>query len=158
MPKLFMEILIVFLLNSKVDLKKLLFIQDKVNFFVKIFILDIAKTITEMFDVPIELKFEKVYHPMILLAKKRYVGYKKETFESIPQIDGKGLEIVRRDGSDLGQRVMRDILEILFTTSDLSKAKNYMNSIWTKLEQGKINIKEYVIAKELKSRYKMPPP
>ena len=33
-----------------------------------------AKELSERFDSPIEFKFEKVYNPLILMAKKRYVG------------------------------------------------------------------------------------
>ena len=33
-----------------------------------------------------------------------------------------------------------------------------MNEIWNKIESGKVNIKDLVIAKELKSNYTVPPP
>ncbi len=41
----------------------------------------------------------EVYHPCVLLAKKRYVGFKYESpDEKEPVFDAKGIETVRRDG------------------------------------------------------------
>lgn len=78
---------------------------------------DIAETITAMNPAPIKLKFEKVgihvevqfwspfissvqvYLPCVLMAKKRYVGFKYETTDDAePDFDAKGIETVRRDG------------------------------------------------------------
>ena len=62
----------------------------------------------------------KVYRPLILLAKKRYVGLKYETLNSVPVLEGKGIEIVRRDGCDATAKIMTKCLNTLFETSDLS--------------------------------------
>jgi DNA polymerase zeta len=35
---------------------------------------------------------------MILVAKKRYVGYKIERLGEKPEFEAKGIELVRRDG------------------------------------------------------------
>ena len=52
---------------------------------------------------------------------------------------------------------MLNVLKILFQEKNLSKAKLYMNEIWNKIEAGKVNIKDFVIAKELKTKYIVPP-
>ena len=60
----------------------------------------------------VKLKFEKVYYPCILLAKKRYVGLKYESRDQkIPEFDVKGIETVRRDE----------------TPADLSQVKEFSN-------------------------------
>ena len=81
-----------------------------------------AETITAMNPPPIKLKFEKVYLPnltqarqliirqvylpCVLMAKKRYVGFKFENIDDVePVFDAKGIETVRRDGV-LAQRKM----------------------------------------------------
>lgn len=57
--------------------------------------------ITNMFPKPLKLKFEKIYYPSILLAKKRYIGYMFETPQQTePVLDAKGIEIIRRDGNN----------------------------------------------------------
>lgn len=61
-----------------------------------------------MNPAPIKLKFEKVYLPCVLMAKKRYVGYKYETIDATEAgFDAKGIETVRRDGV-LAQRKMTE--------------------------------------------------
>lgn len=69
---------------------------------------EIAETVTAMNPAPIKLKFEKVYLPCVLMAKKRYVGYKYETVDATEAgFDAKGIETVRRDGV-LAQRKMTE--------------------------------------------------
>jgi len=72
---------------------------------------DMAQAVTSLNKNPIKLKFEKVYHPCILLAKKRYVGFKydRET-QTVPEFDAKGIETVRRDGTPLEQRIEEQVL------------------------------------------------
>ncbi|KAJ3512433.1 hypothetical protein NLJ89_g3521 [Agrocybe chaxingu] len=67
---------------------------------------EIAEAITAMNPAPVKLKFEKVYLPCVLMAKKRYVGFKFENVDDTePAFDAKGIETVRRDGV-LAQRKM----------------------------------------------------
>lgn len=37
-----------------------------------------VEEISKMYPSPIELKFEKIYHPFLIAAKKKYCGYKYE--------------------------------------------------------------------------------
>ncbi|GFP53137.1 DNA polymerase zeta catalytic subunit [Trichoderma asperellum] len=87
---------------------------------------EIAQAITKRNPKPIKLKFEKVYHPCVLLAKKRYVGYKYETKDQLkPEFDAKGIETVRRDGTPAEQKIEEKALRLLFETADLSQVKKY---------------------------------
>ena len=91
---------------------------------------DIADTITALNPSPIKLRFEKVicytnclkcrahypplevYHPCVLLAKKRYVGFKYENPDQTePTFDAKGIETVRRDGVFAQQRMTENCLK-----------------------------------------------
>lgn len=76
-----------------------------------------------MFPYPIEMKFEKVYDGLFLVAKKRYYGKMYESENSKPKYEGKGLECVRRDGIELTRNLMRQMLDTLIDTKDLSKLK-----------------------------------
>ncbi|KAL2801789.1 hypothetical protein BJX63DRAFT_416603, partial [Aspergillus granulosus] len=87
-----------------------------------------GRTREEAFNIGEEiaraLKFEKVYHPCILLAKKRYVGFKYEhRDQKEPDFDAKGIETIRRDGTPAGQKIEEKALKILFRTADLSQVK-----------------------------------
>ncbi|KDQ63750.1 hypothetical protein JAAARDRAFT_53942 [Jaapia argillacea MUCL 33604] len=123
---------------------------------------DIADTITAMNPVPIKLKFEKVYLPCVLMAKKRYVGFKYETpDDKQPVFDAKGIETVRRDGVPAQQKMTETCLKILFRSQDLSEVKDYCYSSWTKILENKVSIQDFIFAKEVKmGTYsdRVPPP
>ncbi|KAI0521109.1 DNA polymerase family B [Xylaria bambusicola] len=112
---------------------------------------EIAKTITDMNPRPIKLKFEKVYHPCVLLAKKRYVGYKYESKDQVkPEFDAKGIETVRRDGTPAEQMIEEKALKILFETADLSQVKAYFKRQCTKIMRGGVSIQDFCFAREVK--------
>ncbi|EGP82687.1 uncharacterized protein MYCGRDRAFT_77946 [Zymoseptoria tritici IPO323] len=112
---------------------------------------EIAAQITAMNPRPIKLKFEKVYHPCVLLAKKRYVGFKYESpKQEVPDFDAKGIETVRRDGTPAEQKIEEKALKLLFRTADLSQVKSYFQSQCTKILHGKISVQDFCFAKEVK--------
>ncbi|KAF3039111.1 DNA polymerase zeta [Didymella keratinophila] len=112
---------------------------------------EISKAITDANPRPIKLKFEKVYHPCVLLAKKRYVGFKYEhRAQTEPDFDAKGIETVRRDGTPAEQKIEERALKILFRTADLSQVKSYFQDQCAKIMQGRISIQDFLFAKEVK--------
>ncbi|KAK2461909.1 hypothetical protein APHAL10511_006372 [Amanita phalloides] len=124
---------------------------------------DIAETITALNPSPIKLKFEKVYHPCVLLAKKRYVGFKYEhPDQTDPVFDAKGIETVRRDGVSAQQKMTESCLKMLFRSQDLSEIKAYCYRSWAKLLDGRASIRDFIFSKEVKlgtySDKGLPPP
>ncbi|KAI0476203.1 DNA polymerase family B [Xylariaceae sp. FL0804] len=112
---------------------------------------EMAKAITDMNPRPVKLKFEKVYHPCVLLAKKRYVGYKFESKDQVkPDFDAKGIETVRRDGTPAEQMIEEKALKILFETADLSQVKSYFQRQCTKIMRGAVSIQDFCFAREVK--------
>ncbi|KAI1263341.1 DNA polymerase family B [Xylariaceae sp. FL1019] len=112
---------------------------------------EIAKKITDMNPRPIKLKFEKVYHPCVLLAKKRYVGYKYESKDQVePEFDAKGIETVRRDGTPAEQMIEEKALKTLFETADLSQVKTYFQRQCAKIMRGAVSIQDFCFAREVK--------
>ena len=124
---------------------------------------EIAQTITNMNPRPIKLKFEKVYFPCVLLAKKRYVGFKYESKQQTePDFDAKGIETVRRDGTPAEQKIEEKALKLLFRTADLSEVKRYFQRQCSKIMRGDVSIQDFCFAKEVKlgtySDRGVPPP
>lgn len=112
---------------------------------------EIAKTITDINPRPIKLKFEKVYLPCVLIAKKRYVGFKYESRDQVePEFDAKGIETVRRDGTPAEQKIQEKALKILFRTSDLSQVKEYFQSQCEKIMKGSVSIQDFCFSKEVR--------
>ncbi|KAI9247624.1 hypothetical protein BY458DRAFT_536724 [Sporodiniella umbellata] len=111
----------------------------------------IADTITHLNPNPIRLKFEKIYHPAILLAKKRYVGFKYEhPDDTEPVYEAKGIETVRRDHTSATQKILEASLKILFRTQDASQLKEYLYKQWEKILSNRVSVKDFIIAKEVR--------
>ncbi|RAR07607.1 DNA polymerase zeta catalytic subunit [Stemphylium lycopersici] len=124
---------------------------------------EIAAAITAANPRPIKLKFEKVYQPCVLMAKKRYVGFKYEhRNQTEPDFDAKGIETVRRDGTPAEQKIEEKALKLLFRTADLSQVKRYFQEQCAKIMEGRISIQDFLFAKEVKlgtySEKGRPPP
>jgi DNA polymerase zeta len=112
---------------------------------------EIADTVTKANPRPVKLKFEKVYHPCVLLAKKRYVGWKYESpDQTVPEFDAKGIETVRRDGTPVEQKIEEKALKILFRTHDLSQVKRYFQEQCFKIMAGNVSIQDFLFAREVK--------
>ncbi|KAL6779569.1 POLZ1 [Auxenochlorella protothecoides x Auxenochlorella symbiontica] len=112
---------------------------------------EIQRVVTAANPSPILLKLEKVYHPCVLLTKKRYVGFAYESHsQATPAFDAKGIETVRRDTCPAVAKMMERSLRLLFTTKDLSQVKQYCERQWTKILSGRVSIQDFVFAKEVR--------
>lgn len=111
----------------------------------------ISEAVTKMNPEPVKLNFEKVYLPCVLVAKKRYVGYKFESPSQLrPVLDVKGLEIIRRDGFVALQRMQEACVRILFDTQDLTLVKQYCQRQWSKIYAGLVSPLHLVTAKAVR--------
>lgn len=111
----------------------------------------LAEKVTNFMPDPIKLKFEKVYHPCVLLAKKRYVGQCYE-FENqmVPKFEAKGIETIRRDGIPAQLKMVGKTLRILFETKDISKVKEYVLRQFYKILTNRVNVKDFCFAKAVR--------
>ncbi|KAG0605129.1 hypothetical protein M758_9G034000 [Ceratodon purpureus] len=112
---------------------------------------DIAASVTAMNPNPVTLKMEKVYHPCVLLTKKRYVGYSYESpGQATPIFDAKGIETIRRDSCAAVAKTLERSLRTLFETQDLSQVKAYLQRQWGKIVSGRVSLRDFVFAKEVR--------
>lgn len=57
-------------------------------------------------------RYKQVYLPCVLMAKKRYVGFKFEHPDDLEAVfDAKGIETVRRDGIPAQQKMVETCLK-----------------------------------------------
>lgn len=124
---------------------------------------DIADSVTALNPKPVKLKFEKVYMGCLLMAKKRYVGFKYEHPDEVePVFDAKGIETIRRDGFPAQQKIEEVCLKMLFRGNDLSEVKAFCRAEWTKILNGRVSIQDFIVAKEVRlgtySDKGVPPP
>lgn len=120
---------------------------------------EVAKKVTEVMGESIELEMEKVYFPYLLFGKKRYAGlmFEKIKGKILQQyIDNKGIEVVRRDWSELTGEVMRNLLDYIFLDRDIEKSKQYVKSVIQDMVDDKIPIEKFILSKSLRGKYKNP--
>ncbi|KAL3067979.1 hypothetical protein niasHT_037969 [Heterodera trifolii] len=108
-----------------------------------------AREISRRFPPPIQLEFEKVYFPYLLINKKRYAGLYWTNAERHDKMDCKGLETVRRDNCQLVSLVLNNCLEKLLIDRDDRAAIGYAKKVISELICGHIDISMLIISKEL---------
>uniref|UniRef100_A0A6P6Y8K3 DNA polymerase n=1 Tax=Dermatophagoides pteronyssinus TaxID=6956 RepID=A0A6P6Y8K3_DERPT len=81
-----------------------------------------AHDINSQFKKPLELEFEKVFCPYLLINKKRYAGLMWTAPDSFTKVETKGLETVRRDFCPFVLNFVRSqIAALLNQQVDISK-------------------------------------
>ncbi|KAG9304598.1 hypothetical protein G9A89_020162 [Geosiphon pyriformis] len=108
-----------------------------------------AELVTSKFIKPINLEFEKVYFPYLLISKKRYAGLYWTRPEKWDKLETKGIETVRRDNCLLVQHVIETCLRKILVDRDVDGAKDYTMKIISDLLQNKIDMSQLVITKAL---------
>lgn len=115
---------------------------------------DAAKEISKAFVAPIQLEFEKVYFPYLLINKKRYAGLYWTSPEKHDKMDCKGIETVRRDNCTLVAHVIDTCLRKILLDRDVEAAISFVKQVIAELLQNKIDMSQLVISKALaKSDY-----
>ncbi|KDR67983.1 hypothetical protein GALMADRAFT_257532 [Galerina marginata CBS 339.88] len=113
-----------------------------------------ASLVTAKFVKPINLEFEKVYYPYLLISKKRYAGLYWTKPEKYDKMDAKGIETVRRDNCRLVSTVIETCLHKMLIDRDVKGAEDYTKRTISDLLQNKIDMSQLVITKALsKSDY-----
>ncbi|KAI8336982.1 DNA polymerase family B-domain-containing protein [Chlamydoabsidia padenii] len=113
-----------------------------------------AKIVTDQFVRPINLDFEKVYFPYLLISKKRYAGLYWTRTDKFDKLDAKGIETVRRDNCRLVSNVIQNCLDKLLIERDVEGAQAYVKQTISDLLQNKVDLSQLVITKALsKSDY-----
>ena len=109
--------------------------------------IEMGEYVDSHFLRPVELEFEKVYLPFMLLKKKRYCGKKFE--EGHVKIDMKGLECVRRDFCPLLVKTQKEMLTVLMNTMNIEKACNVVSKAMQDLAMNKIPLELLTMSKKL---------
>ncbi|KAJ3057624.1 DNA-directed DNA polymerase delta, partial [Rhizoclosmatium hyalinum] len=108
-----------------------------------------AVYVTQHFVKPINLDFEKVYWPYLLINKKRYAGLYWTNPVKHDKLDAKGIETVRRDSCQLVGNVIETCLHKILIDRDTAGAEAYVKNVIADLLQNKIDLSYLVISKGL---------
>lgn len=114
---------------------------------------------------PIEMEFEKVFHPFILLSKKRYIGRKydniKDPFEMTKLVTS-GIALTRRDYCKMVKKCYKSILDIIMEMKDndisvINKAINVYKEYIVNIIDYKISFDDLIVSALLAKSYKTRP-
>lgn len=108
-----------------------------------------AVEVTKHFKRPINLEFEKVYYPYLLINKKRYAGLYWTKADHYDKMDAKGIVTVRRDNCRLVVTLINTCLRKLLIERDVPGAIDYAKSVIADLLCDRIDISQLVITKAL---------
>ena len=113
-----------------------------------------SKMATELFKEPNELELEKIYTPFFLFAKKRYAALKYEDPLGEPELDVKGIQLVRRDNCKLVKKVSKGVLDMLMYKKDIEGASNIVKDAVVDLIEERVPMDQLIISKTLRDKYK----
>jgi len=108
-----------------------------------------AEEVSKTFIKPIKLEFEKVYHPYLLINKKRYAGLYFTKPDTYDKIDCKGIETVRRDNCPMVAKMMNTCLQMILVGRNPQGAVTFVKQTISDLLCNRIDISQLVITKEL---------
>ena len=110
----------------------------------------------KIYTHPHDLEYEKVYYPLILITKKRYIGIKYE----FNPIEGKktsmGVVTKRRDNAPILKHTFIGVVDTLMKECDLYKAIDLVKDICKKMINDHFDLNMFVISKTLREYYKDP--
>lgn len=108
---------------------------------------------------PIEMEFEKVFQPFVLLTKKRYIAQKydnmKDPFQ-LKGLDAKGIALTRRDYCKMVKDCYRHVIDTIMDTDDsqsITKSIDVFKSYIDKIHNYNINIDDIVISAQIGKEY-----
>lgn len=103
----------------------------------------------------LEIDIDGAYKSMLLLKKKKYAALAAERRgdEIIVKEEFKGLDIVRRDWSNIARKVGTEVLQRLLHETDedaaLTKIHEYLETVGNDLRERKFKLTEFIIHKAL---------
>lgn len=111
---------------------------------------------------PIEMEFEKIFQPFILLTKKRYIGYKYDNVNNPDKskgLDVKGIALTRRDYCLMVKECYNKIINELVNDgyNGIDKSLEIFKQYIKDIDEYKIDIDKLVLSAQLAKSYKTRP-
>jgi hypothetical protein len=105
---------------------------------------------------PIELEFEKVYQPFILLTKKRYIGKKFEDTRDpmkLKTVTTAGIALTRRNYSQLVKSCYKEVIDCILDTGDLQKSCDIYKNYIKEIEKYNVKYEDLVVSAQIGKEY-----
>lgn len=111
---------------------------------------------------PIEMEFEKVFQPFILLTKKRYIGKKYENMKDpfkLKEITKSGIAITRRDYCKMVKNCYTEVIDCIVNEDGggVNDSVEIYKSYVDRIDNYQIDIDDLVVSAMLAKSYKTRP-
>lgn len=111
---------------------------------------------------PIEMEFEKVFQPFILLTKKRYIGKKYENMKDpfkLKEITKSGIAITRRDYCKMVKNCYSEVIDCIVNedSGGVDASVEIYKSYIDRIDNYQIDIDDLVVSAMLAKSYKTKP-
>lgn len=111
---------------------------------------------------PIELEFEKVFQPFILLTKKRYIGKKYENMKDpfkLKEITKSGIAITRRDYCKMVKNCYTEVIDCIVNEDGggVYESTEIFKSYIDRIDNYQIDVEDLVVSAMLAKSYKTRP-
>ena len=122
-----------------------------------------GENITKMFNRnPIDLEFEKVFQPFILLTKKRYIGKKYENMKDpfkLKEITKSGIAITRRDYCKMVKNCYTEVIDCIVNEDGggVNNSVEIYKSYVDRIDNYQIDIDDLIVSAMLAKSYKTRP-
>jgi DNA polymerase elongation subunit (family B) len=110
----------------------------------------------KIYTPPHDLEYEKVYYPLILITKKRYIGIKYEFDPDEGKKTSMGVVTKRRDNAPILKHTFIGVVDTLMKEMDLYKAINFVQDTCKQMIDSLFDLNMFVISKTLREYYKDP--
>jgi DNA polymerase elongation subunit (family B) len=110
----------------------------------------------KVYTPPHDLEYEKVYYPLILITKKRYIGIKYEFNPEEGKKTSMGVVTKRRDNAPILKHTFIGVVDTLMKEMDLYKSIHFVQDTCKKMVDNYFDLNMFVISKTLREYYKDP--
>ncbi len=117
--------------------------------------------ISTTLKAPQDFEFDKVFWPMVLLSKKRYLGHMYEEPEKGIDsyvVKSMGIALKRRDNAGIVKDVYGGAGNAILKNRSITAACDFIRSRLNDLATGKVPMRKLTITKALRSMYNKSPP
>lgn len=126
-------------------------LQDKESLIVSMELGKICeKILHKVLPIPQNMGYEKVFLPLALLSKKRYVGNKYEFDPNKYYQNSMGIVLKRRDNAPIVKIVVGGIVKSILNDKNPNKAIEYARKTLKDILSGKFALEKFIITKTLK--------
>jgi DNA polymerase elongation subunit (family B) len=116
-----------------------------------------AEIINSQAPYPQKINYEKTMHPLLIIAKKRYVGnLYEDDHTKMVSIKSMGIETKRRDNAGIVKEICAGIIHNLMNERSIEKAVKFVKKTLIKVLNGKVSLEKFTITKTLRGHYKNP--